>query len=461
MDNSSIQLARLWAQHKLDEEALARVNLTGCDPVFPSSFAVGTAAQVSIAAAATAAAELGALRGLPTQTITVDMREAAIECTGDFTLDGQSTPKFAELSGLYQCTDGWIRVHANFDHHRDAALHVAGLPTGSTASRKDLESKASKWRKQDFEDAILNHGGACAVVRTIDEWDKLPQAEAVASLPLVEITKIGDAQAKKISALKQNQQPLHDIRVLELTRILAGPVCGRTLAAYGADVMLVNSPELPNIDSIIETSRGKRSTHLNLQNTADKKQLHALLDDTHVFIQGYRPGSLAALGLTPEALAEQYPGIIYTSLSAYGRKGPWRNRRGYDSLLQSASGINLAEAQAKGTSKPTALPMQVLDYASGFLMTFGTQVALLNQQREGGSWHVQVSLARTGLWLRSLGQNADWLLADTPDAASHLKPYDATYGNLQALPHAVQFSHSAVQWNRPSSPPGTDRASWS
>ena len=460
MQTAAEVLEDLWNDQNLSSEALSQIKLTGADPVFPSSFAVGAAAQASMAAAAGMAALTGSLRGLPKQSVSVDMMEAAIECTGHFTLDGKATPKFAELSGLYLCRDGWLRIHANFDHHRDAALTVLGLTPGPDTPRADVEQQALNWNKQSLEDAIVDNNGACAAVRTFTEWDALPQAQAVAKLPLVEITKTGDAKPETLESLSKKQQPLTGVRVLDLTRILAGPVCGRTLAAYGADVMLVNSPELPNIDSIIETSRGKRSTHLNLQQAADKEKLHQLIAGAHVFVQGYRPGSLAALGLTPEALAAEYPGIVYTSLSAYGRTGPWSTRRGYDSLLQSASGINMAEAQAKDTDIPTALPMQILDYATGFLMAFGTQVALQKQLTEGGSWHVQVSLARTSHWLRSLGQSNAMLDCSQPDPQQYLQKYNSSYGNLQALPHPPRFSHTPVRWIRPSEPPGTHPATW-
>ncbi len=460
MPNPKHLLKTLWNEHNLSEDALDRIHLAGADPVFPSSFAVGSAALVSMASAAAMAAEIGQIRGLPQQTISVDMQEAAIECTGRFTLDGKSTPSFAELSGLYQCNDGWLRLHANFDHHRDAALSVTGLPTGSKTPRMDLEAKALHYSCEQLESAVLEKGGACATVRTFDEWDKLPQAKAVESLPLVEITKLGEANPKSHSTLSEGQPPLSNIRILDLTRILAGPVCGRTLAAYGADVMLINSPNLPNIDSIIETSRGKLSAHIDLTSETDKHALHRLLKDTHAFVQGYRPGAIASHELSPEALAERYPGIVYTSLSAYGRSGPWSSRRGFDSLLQSASGFNMAEAQSKGTKQPTALPMQILDYASGFLMAFGTQVALQKQITEGGSWHVQVSLARTGLWLRSFGQNSDWLNCTAPSTDAYLQTYASSYGDLRALPHPIKFSESSVEWKVPSSTPGTHQPIW-
>ena len=182
-------LQNLWCEHQLTDDALNRISLTGEDPVFPSSFAVGTAAQVSVAAAAGVAAEIGHKRGLPQQTVSVNALEAAIECTGHFTVNGKRTPDFAELSGLYQCRDGWLRIHANFDHHRDAALAALGLPAGSGTSRAQVEESALSWAIDSLETAIIENDGACACVRTFEEWDKLPQSISVAALPLVEISK--------------------------------------------------------------------------------------------------------------------------------------------------------------------------------------------------------------------------------------------------------------------------------
>ena len=248
--------------------------------------------------------------------------------------------------------------------------------------------------------------------------------------------------------------------MLDLTRILAGPVCGRTLAAYGADVMLVNGPHLPNIASIAETSRGKLSAHVDLRFEAGRAQLDALLHQAHVFVQGYRPGALQALGCGAQSLAQRHPGIVCISLSAYGDHGPWGARRGFDSLVQTATGFNHAEAEAAGAAEPKALPVQILDYASGFLMAYAASVALARQAQEGGSWHVQVSLARTGQWIRQLGRLAQGFGVPVPDRSPYVESVDSGFGPLEAVRHSAQWSRTPARWSRMAMPPGTHPPVW-
>jgi crotonobetainyl-CoA:carnitine CoA-transferase CaiB-like acyl-CoA transferase len=250
------------------------------------------------------------------------------------------------------------------------------------------------------------------------------------------------------------------MRVLDLTRILAGPVCGRTLAAYGADVLLVNSPQLPNIENIAETSRGKLSCHVDLHERAGRAALRTLVQGAHAFVQGYRPGGLDALGFGAEQLAALRPGIVCVSLSAYGHVGPWRLRRGFDSLVQTATGFNDAEMRAAGADKPKALPVQILDYATGFLVAFAVQAALLRQSREGGSWHLRLALARTGLWLRSFRRVADGFAAPMPSLDAHMQSSPSGWGELRALRHAAQFELTPARWQRPAMPPGSHPPVW-
>jgi CoA-transferase family III len=466
-------LSSLWRAAGLPAESLENVVLTGADPVVPSSFAVGAAAQSSLAAAALAAVQIGQHRGGPEQTVRVDMREAALECFCRFTMNGTAPELWDKLAGVYACGSGdeaggeagpWVRVHTNFAHHRDGLLKLLGLPQGAETTREQAARALMSWDAFALEEAAARNGVLVAAYRTAEEWQVHPQRAALTERELVDLEKIGDAPPLVWPALAKASRPLSSLRVLELTRILAGPVAGRTLAAYGADVMLVNSPHLPNIDAIIDTSRGKLSALADLRKTDDRAAFDDVLAQAHVFMQGYRPGSLDALGYNAASVAQRRPGIVVVSLSAYGEAGPWANRRGFDSLVQTACGLNHQEAVAahhhNRGNKPQALPMQILDMASGFLMAFGAQAALLRQQREGGSWHVRVSLARTAQWLRELGRVDNGFAAPGPDFSGLMETSSSGYGELTASRHAAHFSHMPAGWALASMPPGSHALRW-
>ena len=452
-------LAGLWQLAGLPGDALRHANLTGADPVLPSSFAVGTAAQATIAAAALAACELGHARGAPRQDVAVDMPHAALECMGWFSIDGRVPDLWDRFSGLYRCADGWARVHANFAHHRDGALKLLGLDP-ATAQRADAERAMLSWRACEFEDRAAKAGLVATALRSFGQWDATAQGQAVARQPLLRIERLADAPPLVLPELGAQQRPLEGVKVLDLTRILAGPVAGRALAAYGADVMLVNAPHLPNIEAIADTSRGKRSAHVDLRTAGGREAMDALLRQAHVFIQGYRPGGLQALGYGPVEVAARRPGIVYVSLSAYGPEGPWAARRGFDSLVQTAMGFNHAEGEAAGDGKPRPLPMQILDEATGYLMAMAAASALRRQRSEGGSWHVQVSLAQTGHWLRALGRVENGLGSAIPDKAPWLESSDSGFGKLVAVTHSARLSRTPASWARPSMPPGTHPPAW-
>ena len=452
-------LRSLWTLAELPQEALAFARLSGTDPVLPSSFAVGTAAQASIAAAALAACELGHLRGTPRQQVAVDMLHAALECTAWFSVDGRVPPQWDPFSGLYRCADGWVRVHANFAHHRDGALRLMGLDP-STAQRADAEAAMRSRKAIDFETAAAEAGLVATALRRFDEWDATPQGRAVAAQPLFTIGRIGEAPPRTLAPLAESQPPLAGLRVLDLTRVLAGPVGCRALAAFGADVMLVNAPHLPNIEAIADTSRGKLSAHLDLRSKAGRTSLEELLAEAHVFVQGYRPGGLAELGFRPEQTARRRPGIVHVSLSAYGTRGPWARRRGFDSLVQTAMGFNHAEGEAAGAGKPRPLPMQILDEATGYLIAMGAAAALWRQQREGGSWHVQVSLAQTGQWLRGLGRIPGGFEVHSPKIDPWLESAASGFGELRSMRLSARLARTPVAWRWPSMPPGSHPARW-
>lgn len=436
------------------------LQLLGNEPLLPSSFAVGTALQASVAAAALAASRWGRLRGGPEQQVSVDAADAVREASGWFRLDARVPEPWDPLSGLYRCgCGGWVRVHANFAHHRDGALRLLGLAPGST--RGAMAAVLQSWRALDFEGAAADAGLVVAAVRSFDDWDRHPHASAVAAQPLVDLRGSGDARPPSLPAWSgTGDRPLRGLRVLDLTRILAGPVAARTLAAHGADVLMVNGPRLPNIEAIADVSRGKRSCVVDLRTVAGRETLVSLVREADVFLQGYRPGALAALGFGAQDLHRINPSLVHVSLSAYGEQGAWGGRRGFDSLVQSATGFNRAEAEAFGTAEPRALPLQVLDYSAGFLLAFGALAALLRRQQHGGGFTVSVTLARTGLWLRSLGRCSGFAGVSRPTLDGHIDSQDSGFGRLEAVRHAARLSHTPPRWDLPSMPPGTHRPEW-
>jgi len=465
MNDPRAVLSTIWTGLGHDPAALERVTLTGGEPVLPSSFAVGTAMQASVAASALAAAEVWKARTGRTQRVGVDMRAAAIAARSEryLEIDGKPAPElWDKIAGAYQCGDGrYVRLHTNFPHHRDGVLKLLGCAYDKASVAKALLS----WKAFDVEQAAADAHLVVAAMRSFAEWDAHPQGQAIARLPLMEVERIGDA-ARRASAQviwPQGDRPLAGIKVLDLTRIIAGPVGTMTLAAHGADVMLVTSPNLPSVAPlIIDTGRGKLSAQLDLHSAKDRETFAALLGDADIVVQGYRPGGLAALGFGPEDVARINPGIVYVSLCAYSHEGPWAGRRGFDSLVQTASGFNDAEAKAAGIDGPKPLPAQVLDHASGYLLAFGAMTALMRQRHEGGSWHVRLSLAQTGHWLRSLGR-VDGLQAHDParaDVLDCLEESPSGFGRLSAVRHPATLNETPPHWSRPSVPLGTHTPVW-
>jgi crotonobetainyl-CoA:carnitine CoA-transferase CaiB-like acyl-CoA transferase len=453
-------LAGLLRTAGLSEALLNVVSFTGSEPVLPSSFAVATAAQATIAASALAAADLWRLRSGRRQRVGVDMRHAAVEFRSEryLRIDGKPYKEYHDdLAGLYRCGDGrWVRCHTNLPHHCSGLLALLNCPHDRDAVQRVLDG----WEGEALETAAAEAGLVVTACRTFEEWDRHPQGRAVASLPVFTIERIGDAAPKP---LPPAERPLSGIKVLDLTRIIAGPVCGRTLAAHGADVLLVTASHLPSLfPLVVDTGRGKLSTSLDLRQDSARQTLAALARDADVFVQGYRPGAVAGHGFGPDEVARLRPGIVYVSLCAYSHEGPWARRRGFDSLVQTASGFNAAEAEAFGQSKPRELPAQELDHATGYLLAFATMAALIRRAQEGGSWHVRCSLAQTGHWFRQLGR-IDGTACPNPkfnDVRDCLEDSDSGFGRLTAVRHAAVMSETPTRWVRPTTPLGMHPPAW-
>src|SRR4030088_1144923 len=343
-------LADLWTSAGGDRAALDAVTLTGEEPQLPSSFRVAAAAQASIAAAGLAAAQNWKLRSGESQDVTVDMCHAVVECRSEryLRVDGKGSPMaWDAIAGIYKTRDRrFVRLHTNFRHHRDAVCKVLNCKP----ERDDVQAALMQWDGEAFETAAYAGGCVVAMMRSHREWSDLPHARALAAWPLLQIEKIGEATPRPWPA---GDRPLAGIRVLDLSRVIAGPVAGRTLASHGADVMLGSGPDLPAFSWLsIDNGRGKLSSFVELKSGQGQSTLRDLLAQADIFSQGYRPRALAALGFSPEDAADTNPAIVYVSLSSFGLAGAWAELRGLGSLVQTATGFKHAEGQAAGVDGP-------------------------------------------------------------------------------------------------------------
>ncbi|MCK9494119.1 MAG: CoA transferase [Dehalococcoidia bacterium] len=446
-----------WASAGLDAALLEALDVTG-EGNLPSVYRVTDLATASIGAATLAASLLWHDRGGPELHADLDRGHAAAAFLSErlYTQAGEPPrEQWAPLSGDYATADGrWVRIHANFDHHRDAALAALGMTPGPDTPRAAVETAVAGFEAEQLVEGIMERGGAASAWRTPAEWAAHPQGEALTSIPLVTISSLGDAP---VAELPPAEAPLEGVRVLDLSRVLAGPVAGRFLAAYGADVMRVSSPNLPTFEALDrDTGVGKRSCFIDLDNEEGCETLRSLVAETDVFIQAYRPGSLGARGFSANELAEARPGIVVVELSAYGHAGPWAERRGFDSLVQMASGIVATETAEDGGAPTRSLPAQALDHGTGYLAALGAIAGLHRRHTQGGSWRVQVALARTGKWLEDLGHVERGQELVLPDSS----PYLTLSGDVTHVAPPGRVQGYVPRWSRPAPVMGEHAPTW-
>jgi len=438
-----------------------QVTLRGADPVFPTPPRTGELGAAAIAAAALAAARLLEQRTGTGQAVTVDVDAAAAAMRSWTYLAeaGAAARPAGKGPQLFFSTgdDRWIFLHRRAAHHAERQERV--LECGSTD--QEVAAAVRRWKGADLEEAIVAADACAALVRTHAEWAGHEQAAAVAGLPLLSVTRTGDSDPEPAGA---GDRPLGGVRVLDVTHVLAGPTCARTLAEHGADVLRIGPGTAGDRNPMQrDTGHGKRSAVLDLKGAEGADTLRGLIGDADVFSQGYRPGALAGLGFGPEDVAAARPGIVYVSMSAFGPAGPWRGRRGYDSVVQSVSGF-CDEVSVAG--EPKFLPVSALDYVTGYLAAFGTQVALARRAADGGSYHVQLSLAQTGRYLAALPRTTGAERAGRPAElpaerlASLLTETDTPFGRLRHLAPTAAMAATPPHWDRPTVPMDHDQAAW-
>lgn len=436
------------------------LEIDGDDPVVKSRLHLGEGAATILGLVGQEASRIGVMRGLPPQRLRVDVRHAAASLQSFLLLqiEGGILPLLgrrdaAKLTNVFRCADGrFIQLHMSFDPP-EAILSILGLD--ADAEEDDVVRAVAKRQAAELEDALAAAGFCGVICRTAAEWARHPQGLAVSSHPLVEVTRIADGPPVPFG---RAERPLAGVRVLDLTRVLAGPTTARTLAEHGAEVLHVSSPRLATITLFeIDTGHGKRQVSLDLRRPNDARVLRRLAAGADVFSQSFRHGALARRGLGPEELAHLRPGIVYVSENTYGQDGPWRDRPGWEQLAQAATGV----ATAQGGARPEPAPVAMSDYVTGYLGALGAMIALRRRAVEGGSYLVETSLARTAMWMLSLGTDLNPAAADGFGNLWGLMDEQETgYGRLGFLRPALEMSVSPPRWDAPVRPLGSDVAEW-
>ncbi len=481
--------AQVWQGLGGDAGALDRLTITGPEHTLASPFAVTAAAVASVAAATLATAELWHRRGGPLAPASVDSRHVAFACCSEryVAVEGRDLGDVWDpIAGVYRATDGWVRLHTNFRAHRAAALRALGL--GDDADRVRVAAAVAGERAQDLEQRVYDAGGCAAALRSMAVWRASAQARALGERPLVGMADLGapapasgpDGSGAGRWVRRRGGEaparPLEGLRVLDLTRVIAGPVAGRFLAAHGAEVVRIDGP-VPEDSAVLvaDTTVGKRAASVDLATPAGRVAFEALLDRADVVLCAYRPAAMAALGLDPPELARMRPGLVVGTLSAYGGTGvgPWGERRGFDSLVQMVTGIADEGRRAHGATggrdgdagddaPPVPLPVQLLDHASGYLLAAGVVRALARGGDDGRSREVQVSLAGTSCWLDSLGRagapDVPPLPAERPDDLA--VRLDGPLGTSHHITCPGSVEGAPPRWGSGPVPLGHDAPTW-
>jgi crotonobetainyl-CoA:carnitine CoA-transferase CaiB-like acyl-CoA transferase len=394
------------------------------------------------------------------QAITVDVRHAAASLHSFLLLrlNGAMpplTPRPAgQVTGIWPCREQrYIFLHPSFNHGPGI---LAELGLGMDATAQDISARTCERDAFELEAAMAEKGLCASVCRTNEEWLAHPQGALLATKPVIELTKIGEAPAEPVPA---GERPLSGLRVLDLTRVLAGPTIARTLAEHGADVLHIASPSLPTIDLFeMDTGHGKRQTWLDLNDESGSETLLTLIRQADVFSQGYRLGSLARRGFGPEDVSRLRPGIVYVSENAFGHEGPWALPPGWEQLAQATTGVCVSQG---GQAAPALAPAAMNDYTTGYFGALGALLALRRRATEGGSWLVTVSLAQTSMWFYRLGHSLDPICASgLGEASDWLEDRDTGYGRVTYLRPALHMSETSPRWEKPTAPLGSGEPVW-
>lgn len=462
----------------LTEAPDSEVQFTGqADPMVDSPYYLAEGFAALAGAVGMANAVIWQMRGGRGQKITVDRQKSMYHLYRMQFLRQNGyrvllSAPFKHTGMTHRCKDGrFIETTTTFRHLEDGMLELLNCIN----TKKAVNAAFMKWNSFELEEEINRRGLCGAVARTKEEWRKHPQGKALTSIPVITIEKISDSQPIPFKAA---DRPLRGIRILDLAHIVAGPTMGNVLTEQGADVLHINPPNHEQIiTNIMDTGWGKLSAYLDLNDPADVTRLHNLIkDDCDVFVQSYRPNALNNRGFTPQKMAEMRPGIIRVDVSAYGHVGPWAHYKAWENIAQACTGITIDQGSIDA---PSLAPGFLTDYSTGYFAALGVLAALIRRAREGGSYHVQVSLARGCMWYQDLGYVAekdrqkfkeslpeqikrclDPRVGDGFNDRVELMETDTPWGRLTHMAPLTKYSETPGYWERPTVPLGYHRAEW-
>lgn len=438
----------------ITSEALANVHFTGSGDL-PSVYAVSDLAAAAMAAAGTAIAELVATKSGALPRVNVNRRLSSLWFGKSIRPKGWTLPAaWDAIAGDYPAADGWIRLHTNAPHHRDAALSVLGV----SADKAKVARAVAHWNADALETAVVQNNGCAAAMRSMAAWAKHAQGESVSREPLVAAHATTDCS--NAAHCLRPERPLQGIRVLDLTRVLAGPVATRFLAGFGADVLRIDPPVWDEPGVVPDVTLGKRCARLDLRNPRERSVFLDLLRRADVLVHGYRADALENLGLDAGTLRAVRPGLVDVSLNAYGWSGPWRNRRGFDSLVQMSTGIADAGMRILGKDRPAPLPVQAVDHTTGYLTAAAVVRGLSQRIATAQGYTAQTSLSRTAqLLISGPAVRADGNLEPTEEDWS--ESVEATdFGPARRLQAPLSIGNAPMHWDRPAAALGSSAPAW-
>ena len=459
-------------------DAGGSVAFTGSDPIVRSHFRIGACMAIPAMAAGVGAAAIWRERTGEGQDLSVDLRESVYntmpyvglilkkkQAAGIIDPEDNLPRGFAwrpkvnsrELQlpllfnnplsfAFFETKDGrMVTPTGLYPQHFTGFLNILGAPPDRAA----IAAAIRQWDAEELDDKVGEAGMVMAIHRTKDEWLAHPQGQYLATLPVIEIEKIGDGPP--VPFAPNPTQPLSGIKVVSCSHVIASTTASRTLAEYGADVLHVARDQAFEHEGlIIDVNVGMRSTLLNLKDPSHADDLRALLKRTDVFVEGFRGRAMGGLGFGPEDVAEQRPGIVYLSCRAYGWNGPWWNRAAFDMEALTTTGFTLAEGRGTPRFPPT---MVLNDYISGYIGAAGVLAALRRRAKDGGSYHVRITLARAAMWFMSLGQfdslEFDYTLPEHRMIPLRTLKAKTPYGEVDRLAPQVKLSKTPGRWRDP------------